>query len=57
MGWGDDLMWLGEAKHLYLKDGKKHKPGLIINTVNMMTQEAHNIGIQVLLGVTVLMLI
>jgi ADP-heptose:LPS heptosyltransferase len=28
MGWGDDLMWLGEAKHLYLKDGKKRKPGI-----------------------------
>jgi ADP-heptose:LPS heptosyltransferase len=26
MGWGDDLIWLGEAKHQYLKDGKKRRP-------------------------------
>lgn len=26
MGWGDDLIWLGEAKHQYLKDGKPRRP-------------------------------
>lgn len=27
MGWGDQLIYLGEVKHLYLQDGKKRKPG------------------------------
>lgn len=26
MGWGDDLIWLGEAKYQYLKDGKRRRP-------------------------------
>lgn len=26
MGWGDDLIWLGEAKHQFLKDGKPRRP-------------------------------
>lgn len=26
MGWGDELIWLGEAKHQYLKDGKRRRP-------------------------------
>ena len=26
MGWGDDLIYLGEVKHRYLQDGKKRRP-------------------------------
>jgi ADP-heptose:LPS heptosyltransferase len=30
MGWGDHLIWLGEAKHLYDKDGIKRRPMLSV---------------------------